>query len=700
MPDRNKYIPTQYIADEVSKYYSMFDNQRKGFERRWFENNFFDDGYHFRYVSRQTGKIIDQSELSKELPVRSIPKASRQIRGVANLLTSIDPIAVVYPEKVTKYNYANPQDYMNAVKVSKELAKKSGHYIMEEFKKQELKQKLIQMLILSAKHYISFLEVWPDPVDEKINTGVFDAFEVYLSASVTEIYDSPAIIKAAPELIEKIKANELFDSAATERVIPDNKFASSETKQAYMATRFNARQGQESAATSILKEAFIKEYLNDENYEECKMLSERTGAMEGKKKGDVLIRHCYEASGEKLLDEYVDLDEYPFIDFRYEPGPVYGTPLIERFIPQNKSLDIAASRVERWMNTMVVGTWLTREGEDLQVTNISGGQKVSFKQTPPVQGQIASLPPTVFDFMGLMEKLIEEQGASTTALNKLPTGVKSGVAIESVKATEYDNLRIATDMFKLTTKRIAERMLDVVDRHFLNPQTVYYLEQGEPQYFDIIGQRGVNFRKQNNIPVREDVVPIKKDYYVDIQIESGMGYTMEGKKETVQQIITFMVQLAEKGLLTTDAIALVVRKALEAYQFGSTEEFMDAMKTGVQSAPLTEDQITQMKVAMLEAMKDAGVVGPDADQKLVDSTKVGTVEALRDTGMLNKPQENLDKEPSKSISFKDLPPEGKQQLAAQAGIQLDPNQIRHDELDNKIIDNSLKGGQNAPNQNR
>jgi len=124
------------------------------------------------------------------------------------------------------------------------------------------------------------------------------------------------------------------------------------------------------------------------------------------------------------------------------------------------------------------------------------------------------------------------------------------------------------------------------------------------------------------------------------------------------------------------------------------------MKTGVQSAPLTEDQITQMKVAMLEAMKDAGVVGPDADQKLVDSTKVGTVEALRDTGMLNKPQENLDKEPSKSISFKDLPPEGKQQLAAQAGIQLDPNQIRHDELDNKIIDNSLKGGQNAPNQNR
>ena len=43
-----------------------------------------------------------------------------------------------------------------------------------------------------------------------------------------------------------------------------------------------------------------------------------------------------------------------------------------------------------------------------------------------------------------------------------------------------------------------------------------------------------------------------------------------------------------------------------------------------------------------------------------------------------KPQEPA-KEPSQSISFKDLPPEGKSQLAAKAGIQINAAQIAADE---------------------
>ena len=63
--------------------------------------------------------------------------------------------------------------------------------------------------------------------------------------------------------------------------------------------------------------------------------------------------------------------------------------------------------------------------------------------------------------------------------------------------------------------------------------------------------------------------------------------------------------------------------------------------------------------------------------------KVGMAEALKDTGMLDKPKENTDKGPSKSISFKDLPPRGKVELAAQAGIDLDENEIAQDELEQK-----------------
>ena len=45
---------------------------------------------------------------------------------------------------------------------------------------------------------------------------------------------------------------------------------------------------------------------------------------------------------------------------------------------------------------------------------------------------------------------------------------------------------------------------------------------------------------------------------------------------------------------------------------------------------MTNEQIDQMKVAVLEVLKDAGVVGQEADQKLVDSTKLGMLEASQD----------------------------------------------------------------------
>jgi hypothetical protein len=103
-----------------------------------------------------------------------------------------------------------------------------------------------------------------------------------------------------------------------------------------------------------------------------------------------------------------------------------------------------------------------------------------------------------------------------------------------------------------------------------------------------------------------------------------------------------------------------------------------------------------MKTAFLETLKDAGVVGPTADQKLVDSTKVGVLEAMKDTNMLTPQQSQQNtKGPSESISFKDLPPEGKVQMAQKVGIQLSPDALRQQELNNKPILN--KGGQNTPN---
>ena len=86
---------------EIDAMVAMASTHRKLFERNWYDNNLFDDGYHFRYVNRVTGRIVEQSDpVSSSMPQRAIPKASRQIRGVANLLLSQNTHLLFIPKEL------------------------------------------------------------------------------------------------------------------------------------------------------------------------------------------------------------------------------------------------------------------------------------------------------------------------------------------------------------------------------------------------------------------------------------------------------------------------------------------------------------------------------------------------------------------------------------------------------------------------
>src|SRR3990167_1185599 len=215
------------IGAAVDDMMTRAKNQRWSFERRWYDNNFFDDGFHFRYLSRTQNKIVDLSTLSTIwAPMRAIPKASRQIRGVANLLASRNFIPVVYPEKISPEQYPmqqtiDPQtqqlvmmpnpEYKKALDEAKRVAKLSGHWVTEQLKTMDFQEQLALMIILTAKHGISYIQVWPDAIKESIKTMVFDAFDVYVMGSVNSLEDSPFIIKTRPRLISEIKADEKYD---------------------------------------------------------------------------------------------------------------------------------------------------------------------------------------------------------------------------------------------------------------------------------------------------------------------------------------------------------------------------------------------------------------------------------------------------------------------------------------------------------
>lgn len=678
---------SEQIGVAIEELTSQAISQRRSHERRWYDNNFFDDGYHFRVVSKKTGRVVDTMNKNSGYVERAIPRASRQIRGVTNLLFAAEPYPVVYPQRVTKEQFRDPMTRQvneemltQALELSKQTARKQGIWLSNEWENQDMAIKLIDLMLLAAKNSVSYLQIYSDPENQKICTEVFDAFDIILYGDRRELKDVPFITKTKSMTLKEVMSNPLFDPKMVKKLTPDNKYATSEIKEAYMRTRYGSKTGEKEQATLIVKETFMKEYLSDENWQFA-MKKDSGGAMDGKSKGDCIMRHIFSAGGVTLRDEYIDYDEYPFADFRFEPGPLYQVPFIERFIPQNKSLDVVMTRIEKWINSMIVGVYQKRKGENFQVSNFPGGQMVEYETTPLSQMQTATIGNTPFNVISLLDKYIEEQGATTAALGQVPGNVKSGIAIESIKNTEYANLKISTLMLKKSIKTIAECMLERAHKDFLEPQEVEYVQDGEPEYFDVIGKRGYELSQKVGKELPEDVIPIDKSAKVRIEIEPGLGLTMDGKRQSMQQIVTFMMQLVEGGYVTKEAMDMVIKNFLETFGYGSTQEFMEAMDKGTTKEDMTEDQITKMKIAIIESLKDAGAVGPEMEERLVQSTKVGVVEAMKDTGMLEKqPKQSQNKV---SINYKDLPPEGQVQAAGMAGIQIDPNSAAQTD----IIDN-------------
>lgn len=257
---------------------------------------------------------------------------------------------------------------------------------------------------------------------------------------------------------------------------------------------------------------------------------------------------------------------------------------------------------------MNVGVWLKRSGEGFRPTNVAGGLIMEYDQTPPQQMALSPVPSYVFSFMEFLTSLIEEQGVTTSALGQVPKGVKAWGAIESLKASELSNLYIAVEQLKKTIQKISEKMLDIADSSFVSPHSVPRLDKhGEPDYFEVMGQKGIETRVKINEEVPPDIVPLKKDYKVDIVVESGLGYTDEGKKERMMQLAQFLIELGKMGLLGPDAVKLVVERLLEVFKFGPTGDMMEAMDQLPQAPPpqqFSPEQQMQVKTSMLEVIKD------------------------------------------------------------------------------------------------
>ena len=170
-----------------------------------------------------------------------------------------------------------------------------------------------------------------------------------------------------------------------------------------------------------------------------------------------------------------------------------------------------------------------------------------------------------------------------------------------------------------------------------------------------------------------------------------------------------MIQLSQIGLVDPEVVKVYLRKLLEVYGFGASNEIMEAMEQYTAAGQLTEEQVQTMKVAIIEVMQDmqkAGIL-PTMEQR-IEEGKVATAEAIRDTGLASKkPQEIVDPQ-EQAKKDQELQQSGeKHQISMQGAKQKQTIEAMKAVQDMKLKEKmaksqakQMKGGQNADNKNR
>jgi hypothetical protein len=653
--------------------------RRRAWERRWYNTNWFDDGLHFRVMSKRTGQIIDHVQRNSGFIERAIPRASKQVRGIGALLLTPEYYPVVYPENITEEDYRDKRTkqvdqvkFEKAKEDAKEEARRRGVFLQTTWEDElSLELKLMDMILLSAKHGISFLQIYTDPITKRVRADVHDAFDIIMYGDKREIDDLPFITKAEPWDFNEVISSDMFDEDKKKELSPDNLYATSEIKEAYMRAKYGSKLNAQNLNTIIMRETFIKEYLTDDNWEQAKELGEETGAMEHKSKGDVIMRHPFSAGGVTLKDEYIDYDNYPFAELRFESGYLYQVPLMERFIPLNKSQDIVVTRIEKWINTMVTGIYRVRKGENMIISNIPGGQKVEFEGTPPDQMNISSVGATPFQFMEMIDKYIEEQGISSNNVSQLPNNIANNT-IENIQQQEYTNMKFATARLKDCVTRIGNLIMERADKDYIHPVEISYKEDNQTHYFNVIGSRGKKAYKKINADLPNDLVTLNRKAKIRVEADKGFGLTQDGRRTAMKDLMATMTQLYQEGFLGAEAMAMLVKRYIEEYGYGSTEEFMEAIERGVTQGQMSQQQIQQMKIAIAQVLQDTKAVGPGANEALVNSTKLGVLQTLKDVGLVKQAEQ--EGKPGEAMAplvnlYKMAPPDIKRQIETLLGLQ-------------------------------
>ena len=518
------------LAKKINDLFETTSRARQKYEHRWYLIDNFYEGKHFLKPLRTTGELT-RVVFPRGIYPRPIPRAKKMIDSIVNLVLFNKPRWSVYPIGIT------PEERKNEELLNRryEIAKQLNNFFQDAWEYLKIKNKARELCALAAKYNVGYVEVG---VDENGNLFIdtYDPYDIYHEVGIRDLKETSFLIKVVKKTLSHVKnakdweGKYIYDPEQTKFLKPDYRYSLSEYKHIRMTEKFTTvpEIKDEDLSYVLLKECWLREKDHWRLVTECQ--------------------------GRILRDEIVDYMDLPFVVFKWQEGPIYQTSIFEDLIPLNKALDILVALGESYTRTMTVGKYLKHKMDKVERITNEHGEFVEYEGArPPEQMPLQSIPGSYFALLNTIMQLMEERGAAVISFGKVPRGVKAWRAIETLRSAEITNLQSTIYLFEKALEEIAEKILDIGYHTFLEPFTMYHFEVGSVTPYTVVSEK-VAYSYPGSIP-------ISTKYKVKVEIESGLAYTEEGKREILKEL--YMLKIIPPELV------------LESFKLGPVQEILE-----------------------------------------------------------------------------------------------------------------------------
>lgn len=541
---KEKYDKEYWMQYTKEKFEESRNWRGSNVELQWFVNYMYYKGNQNLKFDRTTGTFVKDVRNPLTFYINHTYMVCRAIRNA-----------------VMKTNPSWDVDALPYGELDNDTSRILGEYLAFQYDRLNLEEKINKGLLFGLLYGLGIFQYG---YDDKLDDGegnawieCLDPFDTYIDPYCSSIEDARYVVKVMSKPLELIQENPNYDKKVTENLTTTSNLSESDYKNLIISNENNVDAGGKNV---ILHETWCVT------------------------KEGIRVVTTSPQSGEILRNELTSFKKLPFEI--YQPdinvGGIYGEGWVKNIVPLNKAANyLETSRLE--YNILVnKGRLLIPKGAGVKsVTNQNGekiyykaGFKPEFLPTPPMGSDVDRQ----IDALGMYIQMI---GAANEAfIGQTPTGVKSGIAIETLIASNFNQL---SDLVNNLANCLAKLGEDILQLGYEYQLLTKPFRASNGEYYGVLGggQPPVDIERLLK------VVAIPSNPEVKVRITSGVAHTKEAKRD-------ILMALRAGGDVSRQTL-------LENLNIDAEEE----------QERLTEEQMPPMPPVM-PGMEGMGEVDPDA----------------------------------------------------------------------------------------